>query len=277
MVGAVEFAADAVDHTVGGAVASSADVVAVVNADEHLTSTVRQRCEAGRVMCADALSPDEGSRELALFKEVTHHDTELGGFSEWHTRGSASGAAVLQLLSTVHCRRLFPPSVDDLLPKMGEGVAHHRPRRWLWSDIASPLGGCDRADATLRAWTRSWTCAVIRERHGLAAIPHVQCHSEVCADAETMHEAIEPGTCDFVYSCNALDHVGDPVRAAENMADALKPGGIMFVQVYTRGIAGGLVAVCISSICSWIRTGGSCVRTATASRGRSSADGRTSG
>ena len=108
VTGVAQVPGSAVIPTIGSVATETADILVVVTADTALAQAARTACAARRQTCVDADVPPEGSRELALFQEVLHHDFELGGFNEWNGEGSQFGAPTLRLLSTVHCRKAYP-------------------------------------------------------------------------------------------------------------------------------------------------------------------------
>ncbi len=76
--------------------------------------------------------------------------------------------------------------------------------------------------------------AIVRERHGLSLLPDVRCAHEVCVGAEAMGRALAPASFDFVCCANALDHTEDPVAVTRAVAQVLRPGGLLAIEVFTR-------------------------------------------
>ena len=187
--------------------------------------------------CVDSAVAFDGTRELALFQEVLHHDFELGGKNEWTGADSQFGAPVLRMLSTAHCRTAFPrytePYVDRLWQEGGGqpiqaldvGCGAVSRLRWAALNGFMTLTG---VDPLLDMYS------IVRERHGLNVLADIRCAREVSVGAECLKARLVPASFDFAYCANALDHTENPAAVVESIAYVLRPGGIFALEVYTR-------------------------------------------
>jgi len=235
ILGAVEADPSTIASLAGAPALGPAELVVIVSGNSRLLEAVREACTGAGRMCVDCSLPPEGSRELALFQEVLHHDIELGGHNDWTGGDSQFGAAVLQTLSAVHCRRRFPGYIERHLRGLqpaGQRIraldvgcgAVSRLRWGALNDLMTVTG----IDPLLDMY------AIVRERHGLSGLPAIRCAHEVRVGAEDMGTALVPASVDFVYCANALDHTEDPVVVMRAIAQVLRPGGLLAIEVFTR-------------------------------------------
>jgi SAM-dependent methyltransferase len=76
--------------------------------------------------------------------------------------------------------------------------------------------------------------ALIMARHGLDALPKIQCDRDINGFAEDLEALLPDGDFDVIYTQNALDHTQQPARVIENIARKLAPHGLAVIQVATR-------------------------------------------
>jgi SAM-dependent methyltransferase len=58
---------------------------------------------------------------------------------------------------------------------------------------------------------------------------NVDCVADICSDPRTLKAKLGEDPFDLVICCHVLEHARHPARAARNMMQALKPGGIAYV------------------------------------------------
>ena len=213
------------------------EVVVLMTTSPQLAAAVRAECVRLNMAFVDSSMPPMDSRELALLQEVLHHDFELGGFNEWLDSDPQYSAPVLRSISMTHCRRAFPGYVVPHLEPLWQ---HSRGRPLATLDIG--CGALSRlrwgalngflnvtgVDPLLDMY------AILRERHGLSLLPEIACARDLCIGAEELVNEVVPGSYDFAYSSNALDHTSDPVAVIQSIASALRPGGLFALDVFTR-------------------------------------------
>ena len=228
---------DALIARCGRGIEGSTDAVLIVSTNADAVAVVRRLAAERGIACLTPELPPEHSREMGLFQEVLHHDVELGGWDYWNKVDSKYAPSVLRLLSTENSRIAFPEYVLPYLTPNGRPTGNDRLRaldigcgslshlRWGavegWLDITG-------VDPLLDMY------AVIHERHGLSAIPHLRCDHEICGGAEAIDVNRLADAFDFVLCTNALDHTEDPAAIVRNIGAVLKPGGLAALQVYTR-------------------------------------------
>lgn len=59
---------------------------------------------------------------------------------------------------------------------------------------------------------------------------NVDCVADICSDPRTLKARLGDDPFDLVICCHVLEHARHPARAARNMMQALKPGGLIFVS-----------------------------------------------
>lgn len=59
---------------------------------------------------------------------------------------------------------------------------------------------------------------------------NVDCVADICSDPRTLKARLGGDPFDLVICCHVLEHARHPARAARNMMQALKPGGLVFVS-----------------------------------------------
>jgi SAM-dependent methyltransferase len=236
VLGAVQGDASSLLHLIASPALDAAEIVVIVTRDAALCAALKAICESRGKTCVDSDIPAEGGREMALFQEVLHHDFELGGFNEWTGGDSQFSAPVLRLLSAAHCRGTYPVYAEPYLAAL-RAASHGGPLKALdvgcgpisrlrWGSLNDELS-VTGVDPLLDMY------AVVRERHGLSALREIRCAAEVCAGAEGL-STLTPDAFDFAYCSNALDHTENPVAVVNTIAQVLRPGGILAIQVYTR-------------------------------------------
>jgi SAM-dependent methyltransferase len=212
------------------------DASVAVTGDPDFARAVQQVTDRCQKLAVDSRVAADGSRELALFQEVLHHDYELGGFNEWTSGDSQFGASVLRSISLTHCRLRYPQYMDARLQALRANVS--RPvealdigcgalSRLRWGALQG-LMTVTGVDPLLDMY------AVVRERHGLNTLPHVACARDVIAPAELVHRQLPAASIDFAYCANALDHTENPVSVIESLATVIRPGGFLAIEVFTR-------------------------------------------
>ena len=217
--------------------ASGADLLLVASNDEKVVGASRGAARLLGLPMVDPIVRQDDAREFGLYQEVLHHDIELGGYNDWANRDSQSGASVLRRLSTVQSRRMFPAGVSPYLERLRHGRA------------GEPLDaldiGCGSISNLRWGALHGWLTltgvdplldmyAIVQERHGLSAMPHIRCTHEICVGAEDLAQHAEVGAYDFAYSSNALDHTTNPADVIRSVVQCLRPGGIFALNVYTR-------------------------------------------
>lgn len=217
--------------------ARSVEVVVVLTTSPTLAAAVRAECVRLNMAFVDSSMPPMDSRELALLQEVLHHDFELGGFNEWLNGDPQYSAPVLRSISLTHCRRTFPgyvvPHLEPLWQRTGGrplaalDIGCGALSRLRWGALNGFLN-VTGVDPLLDMY------AIVRERHGLSMLPEIACARDLCIGAEDLVTEVAPGSYDFAYSSNALDHTSDPVAVIQSIASALRPGGLFALDVFTR-------------------------------------------
>jgi SAM-dependent methyltransferase len=217
--------------------ARQADILLCLSNDGAIKTIVRAAClDGGRTFIDPTLAPQD-TREHALYQEVLHHDFELGGFNEWTGKDAQYSSAVLRMMSATHCRMAFPAYAAKPLAELWQqnggrplqalDVGCGAISRLRWGALSGLLT-ITGVDPLLDMYS------IVRERHGYTALPEIRCTREIVIGAEDLRSAIAPGSFDFVYCANALDHTEDPGRVIESIAAALRIGGVFAVDVYTR-------------------------------------------
>ena len=177
--------------------------------------------------------PALNSLEEAFFKEVLHHDFELGGKNQYDGSHTSFSPWVLRQLSTVHIRDFFPMyGMEELqilrarrlspLRTLDIGCGPISVLRWGALQGLMHIIGVDPLLDIYR---------LILARHGLDKLDSVLCHEELSLRAEELPMSLHAGTFDVVYTNNALDHTQDPLTVTTIMAQCLRPGGIAMIQV----------------------------------------------
>lgn len=177
--------------------------------------------------------PAFNSLEEAFFKEVLHHDFELGGKNEYDGNPTSFSPWVLRQLSAVHIRDFFPnyaiKELDSLRAKrrsslrtLDIGCGPISVLRWGALQGLMHIIGVDPLLDIYR---------LILARHGLDKLDSVLCHEEFSLRAEELPMSLHAGTFDVVYTNNALDHTQDPLAVTTIMAQCLRPDGIAIIQV----------------------------------------------
>lgn len=213
------------------------EIVVVVSGDGIITTATRAACaEAGKIF-VDAALPPANSRELALLQEVLHHDFELGGLNDWTGADPQFSSPVLRSLSVTHCRTSFPGYATlhaDALWQQNEGQPLHALdigcgaiSRLRWGAL-NGFFTVTGVDPLLDMY------AIVRERHGYATLPAIRCAHEIIGGAEQLTTKVAPGSFDLAFCSNALDHTEDPVAVVDAIARAVRPGGFVAIDVYTR-------------------------------------------
>jgi SAM-dependent methyltransferase len=82
----------------------------------------------------------------------------------------------------------------------------------------------------------------LNKLQAIAGQEHLPVATELCDLASYV---FKPGTCDLVIAATILDHLGDKARqrAVEGIVSALKPGGLLYVNVFTTADPGYRAAV----------------------------------
>ncbi|HXT68610.1 MAG TPA: class I SAM-dependent methyltransferase [Vicinamibacterales bacterium] len=217
--------------------AKAADIILCISNDGAVQTVARAHCYNTKQIYVDTTLPPQNSRELGLLQEVLHHDFELGGFNEWANTDAQSSSSVLRLLSVTQSHRSFPAYAGPHLAQLWQencgrtlqalDVGCGALSRLRWGALRGLLN-ITGVDPLLDMY------AIVRERHGYASLPEIRCAREICAGAEALSTAIVPGSFDVAYSANALDHTEDPAGIVAALARALRPGGLLFIDVYTR-------------------------------------------
>jgi SAM-dependent methyltransferase len=75
---------------------------------------------------------------------------------------------------------------------------------------------------------------IVLKRHGLDNLPEICCQRELCIPAEVLSQCVTPGSYDFAFSCNAIDHAEDPPLVVSQVAACLRPGGVFALESNKR-------------------------------------------
>lgn len=218
-------------------VSEACQAVVVVSEREDLVSSVRQECELLGLACVDGSYPACPDRNLAMQQEVAHHDFEIGGVNEWDGQPTQYARQVLQHLSQTHCERYFPkyalPDIKRLSQERGGrpleaidiGCGPISRLRWgalqRWLSITG-------VDPLLNMYR------IVLERHGLLNLPEILCQRELCISAEELSKYVAPGSYDFAFSCNAIDHTEDPPFIVSQVAACLGLDGVFALESNKR-------------------------------------------
>lgn len=177
-------------------------------------------------------APVKTGIEDDLYREVSFFDAELGGRSDWDGAPPKHPSEVLRMLSAVQCKLNYPSWGLDGIPR------ESLPRRVL--DIGcGPISilrhGALQGEMVLTGLDPLLEMyALIRARHGYAALPEIRCAVEIPAFGEQLDELVPDGSFDLIYIQNALDHTREPLRVVSHFARKLTPGGRVIIQVATR-------------------------------------------
>ena len=130
----------------------------------EILDAIRTRCESLSLNYIDSTYPPPTGSNESLVQEVAHHDFEIGGCNEFDGAPVRHSTAILNQLSSTHCRQVFPMYVwSDLLAL--RAAANSRKLRTLdigcgpisrlrWAQFRSVL----RYSALIRYWTCTASC-----------------------------------------------------------------------------------------------------------------------
>jgi SAM-dependent methyltransferase len=213
--------------------ARQADILLCLSNDGPIKTIVRAAClDGGRTFIDPTLAPQH-TREHALYQEVLHHDFELGGFNEWTGKDAQYSSAVLRMMSATHCRMAFPAYAAKPLGELWQQNGG-RPLQAL--DVS--CGAISRLRARSGLLTITGVDPLLDMRDRARAARLQRCRRSGARGRSPSARRIchrpSPGSFDFVYCANALDHTEDPGRVIESIASALRIGGVFAVDVYTR-------------------------------------------
>jgi SAM-dependent methyltransferase len=195
---------------------------------------------AGKLHGASVLDsdyPSESDPDTGLFHEVLHHQYELGGLNEFDGGLPSHSAHVLQHISTANSRYLFPQYMIEELrarfaaqgsrPLEAIDVGSGSISRLRWGALQGLLR-VTGVDALLDFYE------ITLRHHGLDALPAVKVDRAISAPAEQIGRHLTPGSFDFAFCCNALDHVEDPPTVVSELAEALRPDACFALEFATR-------------------------------------------
>ena len=211
-------------------------LVVVTNRPEYRdTVTAAGKRHGARVLNSDYPAADDP--EGGFFHEVLHHQYELGGLNEFDGRLGTHSAHVLQHISTANSLQVFPQYMIEELrarfaaqgnrPLEAIDVGSGSISRLRWGALegllrvtgVDPL--LDFYEITLR-------------HHGLDALCAIKVDRAISAPGEQIGRYLTPGSFDFAFCCNALDHVEDPPTVVVELAEAMRPGACFALEFATR-------------------------------------------
>lgn len=218
-------------------VSPTCQAVVVVSEREDIVRSVRRESESLGLTCIDSAYPSGPSRTLALCQEVAFHDFEIGGFNEWDEQPTKYSQHILKCLSVTHCEKIFPQWALPYIERLRQGQ-EGRPVEALdigcgpisvlrWG-VLRGLVSVTGVDPLLDMYH------IILNRHGLSNLPEIFCQRELCISAEELSQYVPPGSYDFAFSRNAIDHVDDPPFLVAQVAVCLRPGGVFVLEFNTR-------------------------------------------
>lgn len=166
-------------------------------------------------------------------------DTRVSSWQERPEDGQPTQFSqhVLQHLSQTHCERSFPtyalPDIRRLYQERGGkriealDIGCGSISRLRWGAIQGLLS-ITGVDPLLDMYR------IVLERHGLVNLPEIFCQRELCIPAEELSQHVAPGSYDFAYSWNAIDHAEDPLLIVSQVAACLGAAGVFALQLYKR-------------------------------------------
>jgi SAM-dependent methyltransferase len=181
--------------------------------------------------------PGDEDPDIGFFHEALHHQYELGGMNEFDGGLPTHSAHVLQHISTANSLQVFPQyMVEELrarfvaqgsrpLEAIDVGSGSISRLRWGALEGLLRVTGVDPLldfyEITLR-------------HHGLDALPAIRVDRAISAPGEQIGRHLTPGSFDFAFCCNALDHVEDPPTVVSELAEALRPDACFALEFATR-------------------------------------------
>jgi len=211
--------------------------VVIVSEHKSLVRAVKHACERYGLTFIDSNYPAGPSRTTALLQEVAHHDFEIGGVNEWDGQPTKYSWCVLQQLSYTHCEKVFPryvlPYIEKFQQRRGGGPIETLeigcgPISVLRWGMLQGLLTITGVDPLLDMYQ------IVLERHGLSILPNVSCQRQLGIAAEDLGQYVLPGSYDFAFSRNAVDHAEDPHLLLAQVGACLRPGGVMVLEFSTR-------------------------------------------
>jgi SAM-dependent methyltransferase len=216
---------------------ANCQAVVIVSERNDFVSAAQRECRTLHLPSVTSGYPPQGTRAAAMQAEVAHHDYETGGLNEWDGTPAQFSRFALQHLSPVHCFRLFPNyALEDIRrlhqeqrgnPLVAVDIGCGPISRLRWGALQGLLT-VTGVDPLLEMYQ------VILQRHGIASLPKISCDRELSILAEELTRFVAPGSVDFVFTNNALDHVEDPGIVVEQVATCLRTGGIFALACNTR-------------------------------------------
>lgn len=217
-------------------VASDPAAISIVSEREEFTRPLAERAAARglSVLLSDYIT--SSARARAFLHEMAHHLYEIGGLNEWDGEPTQYSQFVLRQISAANCITHFPNyMIEELRVRQAElarpldaldigcgAISHLR-----WGAIQGLLN-VTGVDPLLDVY------AIVLAHHGLDALPGMLVDRPICAGGEQLDKHITPGTYDFAYCSNALDHVEDPRVVVTQIAHALRPGAPFALTFATR-------------------------------------------
>jgi SAM-dependent methyltransferase len=216
--------------------ANGAQTVCIISEQPEFVEPLEEAAHRHGLTVLDSAYPADSGRTNALFHEMAHHHYELGGLNEWDGATAQYSPQVLQHISATNCIVYFPRYMNDELQARHQRLG--RPIEAL--DIGSgsisrlrwgALQGLLRVtgvDPLLDIYD------LILTHHGLDRLPSISVDRAINTNAESLDRHIAPGSFDFAFCCNALDHAEDPPAVVGQLARALRPGGTFALEFATR-------------------------------------------
>ena len=192
------------------------------------------RTERGEIALDSAFPTSE--LDLAMIKEISHHDFEIGGKNLSDGAPTRYSPFILRALSRTHCRDYFPHSVLADLRELRSAAGRRLealdigcgPISWLRWGAIEGLVDVTGVDPLVEIYQ------VILARHGLLTLPFITPKKSIATGIEELTGCEHRNAYEFVYTNNALDHVQDIRQAISCLHAALSPKGFAFVQVATN-------------------------------------------
>jgi SAM-dependent methyltransferase len=215
---------------------SGVKIVSIVSDRPEFFSSLKDATHRHGLTALDSAYPDDTGRTNALFHEMAHHLYELGGLNEWDGATAQYSSQVLQHISATNCIRYFPWYMKDELytrhQKLGRpiealDIGSGSISRLRWGALQGLLH-VTGVDPLLDIYD------LILTYHGLNNLPSIRVDRVINANAENLDHHIAPGSFDFAFCCNALDHAEDPPAVVGQLARALRPGGTFALEFATR-------------------------------------------
>jgi SAM-dependent methyltransferase len=170
------------------------------------------------------------SWENDAYRELCHHDYELGGVNEWDGAPTQHAVHMLRRLSRWHSRREFPFWAFPDGPRLGlkaidVGCGPVTMLRWGALNWRMEVTGVDPLIDLYE---------VLAARHGFDSAQDALPKHRLSIMGEDMLMHIRERSFDFIYTNNALDHALRPEVVMDNILRIVAPGGRAAISLATR-------------------------------------------